>query len=72
MLADAAQPSVERDIALAFYLGFAREVTGDLEGAIDEHRRHSALLIEVIEEARFDGAQGDDRNPRAAMGRGHW
>lgn len=32
-----------RDVWLAFYLGFAREVTGDLEGAIVEHRRVEAL-----------------------------
>jgi tetratricopeptide (TPR) repeat protein len=29
----------DQELELAFRLGFAREVTGDLEGAIDEHRR---------------------------------
>lgn len=43
-LADQAPPSTgDRDAALAFHLGFAREVTGDLEGAIDEHRRLEAM-----------------------------
>ncbi len=33
----------ERQAMLAFLLGFAREVTGDLDGAIDEHRRLESL-----------------------------
>lgn len=39
---DAAAPH-ERELALAFHLGFAREVTGDLDGAIEEHRRLEAM-----------------------------
>jgi tetratricopeptide (TPR) repeat protein len=31
------------DVSLAFYLGFAREVTGDLEGAVVEHRRLESM-----------------------------
>ncbi|HEY2743338.1 MAG TPA: tetratricopeptide repeat protein, partial [Polyangia bacterium] len=31
------------ELSLAFLLGFAREVTGDLDGAIDEHRRLEAM-----------------------------
>ncbi|MDB4966210.1 MAG: lipoprotein NlpI [Myxococcales bacterium] len=42
-LANRVPPSHERDVALAFHLGFAREVTGDLGGAIVEHRRLEAL-----------------------------
>jgi tetratricopeptide (TPR) repeat protein len=33
----------EADVALAFHVGFAREVTGDLEGAIEAHRALEAL-----------------------------
>jgi tetratricopeptide (TPR) repeat protein len=32
-----------REVSLAFHLGFVREVTGDLEGALREHRRLEAL-----------------------------
>ncbi len=31
------------ELSLAFLLGFAREVTGDLDGAIEEHRRLEAM-----------------------------
>jgi tetratricopeptide (TPR) repeat protein len=31
------------DVSLAFYLGFAREVTGDIDSAIVEHRRVESL-----------------------------
>lgn len=41
-LADAAPDKPEREALLAFHLGFAREVTGDLDGAIEEHRRLEA------------------------------
>ncbi|HEX6839502.1 MAG TPA: hypothetical protein VF334_23155, partial [Polyangia bacterium] len=43
VLADAAPAARERELSLAFVLGFAREVTGDLEGAIEEHRRLEAM-----------------------------
>jgi len=33
----------DRERSLAFLLGFAREVTGDLDGAIEEHRRLEAM-----------------------------
>lgn len=33
----------EADVALAFHLGFAREVTGDLAGAIEAHRALEAM-----------------------------
>jgi len=42
-LADGAPATRERELALAFHLGFAREVTGDLEGAIEEHRRLESM-----------------------------
>ncbi len=42
-LADGAPASRERELSLAFVLGFAREVTGDLDGAIEEHRRLEAM-----------------------------
>jgi tetratricopeptide (TPR) repeat protein len=35
--------TVADEEALAFHLGFAREVTGDLDGAIEEHRRLEAM-----------------------------
>jgi tetratricopeptide (TPR) repeat protein len=35
--------SREADVALAFHLGFAREVTGDLAGAIEAHRALEAM-----------------------------
>jgi len=38
-LADANPASRERELSLAYALGVAREMTGDLDGAIDEHRR---------------------------------
>jgi tetratricopeptide (TPR) repeat protein len=38
-LSETSPRSPARDVALAFHLGFAREVTGDLGGAIEEHRR---------------------------------
>ena len=44
LLADESPPGArEREASLAFHLGFAREVTGDLAGAIDEHRRLEAM-----------------------------
>lgn len=44
VLADASPSgSPERDASLAFHLGFAREVTGDLAGAIEEHRRLESM-----------------------------
>jgi tetratricopeptide (TPR) repeat protein len=42
-LVDGAPAPRERELSLAFLLGFAREVTGDLEGAIEEHRRLEAM-----------------------------
>ncbi|MCU1281905.1 MAG: Tetratricopeptide 2 repeat protein [bacterium] len=42
-LADRTPGTREQELALAFHLGFAREVTGDLEGAIVEHRRLEAM-----------------------------
>jgi tetratricopeptide (TPR) repeat protein len=33
----------EQELELALHLGFAREVSGDLEGAIEEHRRLEAM-----------------------------
>ena len=42
-LADRAVLPREQELALAFHLGFAREVTGDLEGAIVEHRHLEAM-----------------------------
>lgn len=42
-LADGAPATRERELSLAFLLGFAREVTGDLDGAIEEHRRLEAM-----------------------------
>jgi tetratricopeptide (TPR) repeat protein len=43
-LADESPPSTrERELSLLFHLGFAREVTGDLDGAIEQHRRLEAL-----------------------------
>lgn len=42
-LADHAPATRERELSLAFVLGFAREVTGDLDGAIEEHRRLEAM-----------------------------
>jgi tetratricopeptide (TPR) repeat protein len=42
-LGDRAPGTREQELALAFHLGFAREVTGDLEGAIVEHRRLEAM-----------------------------
>jgi len=42
-LADDAPTTRERELSLAFLLGFAREVTGDLDGAIEEHRRLEAM-----------------------------
>ena len=46
--ARACSPSARRrrasdEQSLAFQLGFAREVTGDLDGAIEEHRRLEAM-----------------------------
>lgn len=43
VLADREPGTKEEEVALAFHLGFAREVTGDLEGAIVEHRRLEAM-----------------------------
>ena len=42
-LGDAAPVAHDDDLSLAFLLGFAREVTGDLDGAIEEHRRLEAM-----------------------------
>jgi tetratricopeptide (TPR) repeat protein len=42
-LADRVPGTREQELSLAFHLGFAREVTGDLEGAIVEHRRLEAM-----------------------------
>ncbi|MGZ3441025.1 MAG: tetratricopeptide repeat protein, partial [Polyangia bacterium] len=42
-LAEQVPGTREQELALAFHLGFAREVTGDLEGAIGEHRRLEAM-----------------------------
>jgi tetratricopeptide (TPR) repeat protein len=39
LLADANPSTRERELSLAYALGVAREMTGDLDGAIDEHRR---------------------------------
>jgi tetratricopeptide (TPR) repeat protein len=36
-------PTRERERSLMFHLGFAREVMGDLDGAIEQHRRVEAL-----------------------------
>jgi tetratricopeptide (TPR) repeat protein len=38
-LADANPATRDRELSLAYALGVAREMTGDLDGAIDEHRR---------------------------------
>lgn len=38
-LADANPAPRERELSLAYALGVAREMTGDLDGAIEEHRR---------------------------------
>jgi tetratricopeptide (TPR) repeat protein len=38
-LADANPETRDRELSLAYALGVAREMTGDLDGAIDEHRR---------------------------------
>lgn len=43
VLAEAAPATRERERSLAFVLGFAREVTGDLGGAVEEHRRLEAM-----------------------------
>jgi len=43
VLADAAPATRDRELSLAFLLGFAREVTADLDGAIEEHRRLEAM-----------------------------
>jgi tetratricopeptide (TPR) repeat protein len=44
VLADAAPPASRgQDASLAFHLGFTREVTGDLAGAVEEHRRLEAI-----------------------------
>jgi tetratricopeptide (TPR) repeat protein len=48
MLGDGASAAADgrtnpRDLSLAFHLGFAREVTGDLEGALAAHRRLESL-----------------------------
>jgi tetratricopeptide (TPR) repeat protein len=42
-LADGAPISRDRELSLAFLLGFARKVTGDLDGAVEEHRRLEAM-----------------------------
>jgi tetratricopeptide (TPR) repeat protein len=42
-LSERASGTREQESELAFHLGFAREVTGDLEGAIGEHRRLEAM-----------------------------
>lgn len=42
-LADDTPPSRERELSLLFHLGFARQVTGDVDGAIEPHRRLEAL-----------------------------
>jgi len=42
-MADAVPASREEERQLAFLLGFAREVTGDLDGAIEEHHRLEAM-----------------------------
>ncbi len=43
VLADQVPGTREQELALAFHLGFAREVTGDLDGAVEEHRRLEAM-----------------------------
>ena len=43
VLAETSPATRERERSLAFVLGFAREVTGDVDGAIDEHRRLEAM-----------------------------
>jgi len=42
-ISDATPLTRDRELSLAFLLGFAREVTGDLDGAIEEHRRLEAM-----------------------------
>ncbi len=42
-LSVAAPSTRERELSLAFLLGFAREAMGDVEGAIEEHRRLEAM-----------------------------
>jgi tetratricopeptide (TPR) repeat protein len=43
VLTDGTPVPRDRELSLAFLLGFAREVTGDLDGAIEEHRRLEAM-----------------------------
>jgi tetratricopeptide (TPR) repeat protein len=43
VLADRAPATREQDVTLAYFLGVARALTADLDGAVDEHRRVEAM-----------------------------
>ena len=43
LLADESPGTHDEERSLAFLLGFAREITGDLDGAIEEHHRLEAM-----------------------------